>query len=51
MIIIGCCFASKYDMADLSKTDAAKTVAKTTAKGAAKAGTYAYDNKALLEDA
>jgi|688.fasta_scaffold384226_2 hypothetical protein len=44
MIVIGCCFADKYKMEDLSKKDAATSAAKATAKGATKAGKYAYDN-------
>ena len=51
MIVIGCCFADKFNLEDLSKTDAAKTVAKTSAKGAVKAGSYAVENQHLLNDA
>lgn len=51
MLVIGCCCGGKYQMEDLSKKDAASKAVKSTAKGAAKAGSYAVDNAHLIDEA
>lgn len=50
-MVVGIFCNKSESMKDLSKTDTAKAIGKTAAKGAAKGATYAYENQELLEDA